>query len=66
MLCQNNGHERLGKEFLALIEISRALISQFEFSELLSLAAQKIVNLVQQTEIHSKVFWGQSLDMFRS
>ena len=66
MLSQNNGNERLSKGFLALTEISKALISQLEFSELLGPVIQKIVSLVEQTENDSKVFWGQSLGMFRS
>jgi len=56
MLSQNKGYERLGKGFLALAEISKALISQLEFSELLSPVIKKIVSLVEQTEIDSKVF----------
>jgi len=35
MLSQNNGYERLSKEYLAWTEISKNLISQLEFSELL-------------------------------
>jgi hypothetical protein len=64
MLSQNNFCERLGKGYRALTESSRALISQPEFAELLSPAIQKIVSLVEQTAIDSKVFWGQSLGMF--
>ena len=66
MLSQYNGYERLSKGFLALTEISKDLISQFEFSELLGPVIKKTVSLVEQTENDSRVFWGQSLVMFRS
>ena len=66
MLSQNNGNERRSKGFLALTEISKALISQLEFSELLGPSIQKIVRLAAQADIDSKVFWGQSLGMFQA
>lgn len=66
MLSQNNGNERLSEAFLAVIEISKALISKLEFSELLGPAIQKIVSLAEQADIDSKVFWGQSLGMFQA
>lgn len=66
MLSQNNRNERLSKGFLALTEISKTLIFQLEFSELLGPAIQKIVSLTEQANIDSKVFWGQSLGMFQA
>ena len=66
MLSQYNGYERLSKGFLSLTEISKTLISQLEFSELLGPAIQKIVSLAEQADIDSKVFWGQSLGMFQA
>jgi len=66
MLSQNTANDRLSKEFLALTEITKTLISQIEFSEVLSPVIKKTVSLIEQTEIVSKVFWGQSLGMFQA
>jgi K+-sensing histidine kinase KdpD len=65
MLSQNNGYERLSKEYLALTEISKTLTSPLELPELLAAVMKKIVSVVEQADVGSIMLWDQSAGLFR-
>lgn len=65
MLSKINGHESLGREFLALTEISKTLTSPLELSELLDAVMKKIVSVVDQADIGAIMLWDQPAGVFR-
>ncbi len=65
MRSENNGYERLTKEFRALTEVSKTLTSPLELSELLEAVMKKIIDAVEQADVGTVMLWDQPAGLFR-
>jgi len=65
MLSEINGYERLGREFLALTEISKTLTSPLGLSKLLDAVMKKIVSVVNGVDVGAIMLWDETAGVFR-